>query len=607
MNHRLPMIGTLTLALLQSLEATGADYDPSQWFLLSRGKDLAWPAGLKVQLVSNRTEFFLGESVLLHYRIENTGADTVRISTGGDYRGSTRPDRFVVTAVSETGMTVDDPTPLMRNFGGGLMPRGDIQPGGEWFEDVAVQEYCRFDAPGTYTIRAFHDLGYGPQRTNDPRNAELTIKLRAPSEADARGILEENEKASSYSGRSAGKKGESRLDYPCIRWPTFLRPLQERAQGGDEQALKGLASIRTADASRALLALLDHTNVAFAAKAAALIEPRLPHPESAFAGPWGAQRRQFVITNAWSEALSKDVRAYCVRVLAGTEREDFLTASKLLSLVGTTGEISSLRLALEVAVAGTNAAYQFEIHYPAPIRAADALLGAALVIHSNLDVAASETLSPGDVLLFIARHGGGDKTLSAEEEAVFARALQHPLPYVRMKALEGLPQTFSPAISGLVLARMTDAYEGVQTYAFETARRMNDPRHRDAALGVLKTARNEWLLRAAHDIAIKNDARYEAATLWAGRIAPPKDMNDYFPHEVIRHLFDLVVGGNVGANLETPKDADSARTMREQWLAFLEKQRAAISEGGHFKIADLPEGLGVRASSTGGVGVSPQR
>ncbi len=487
------------------------------------------------------------------------------------------------------------------------MAGGDIKPGGEWFEKVYVHEYCRFDEPGTYTVRAFHDLGYGPQRTNDPRVVETTIKILATTEQDTRRILAEEENAKPDYGPTWGKKGKSRLDYRCIRWPAFLRPLQERARHGNENALDGIGSIRTLDASAALVDLLQHTNAEFAAKAAKLIEPRLPHPESAFTGPWGAERRQFIITNSWNESLSPSVRKFCARLLAGTDRGDFLTATSLLSLIGKSEDLPAIRNALEVAVAGTNAEYLFEIHYPAPIRAADSLVGAALTINSNLDVEASETLSPGNLLVFLARHGGGDKVLSPDERAMFARGLQHSLPYLRMKAIECLPNNVPPSLSDLIAQRMTDTYEGVQTYAFETARRMNDPRHRDLALSVLKKAENEWLQRAANDIALKYNARYDAVTIWASRIAAPQDMNDYLPHHIIQHLFDIIVGPNVGGNLVVPKKFDSAQKMREDWLHFLEANRSKIEHGDIFRIADLPHGLGIHSSDSSGVSVSPER
>jgi hypothetical protein len=570
----------------------------------SSDKSYDLPAGLKVSLVSDRTNYFLGENILLHYRIGNVGSYSLTVSVGGDYRGSTRADRFKVTAISAEGKPVADPTPLMRNFGGGMMPKAEIKPGGEWYEKVYVIEYCRFDAPGNYEIRAFHDLGFGPQRTNDPRSVTLSIELRAPTEGEARTILLGADNAKPYSGSTWGQKGESQLDYNCIRWPTFLRPLQERALNGSEQAVEGISSIRTLDASRALVGFLAHTNAALSAKAAQLLEVRLPHPESDVTGHWGDVRRQFIVENTWEESLSPLVRKYCMHLLDGTNRGDLLTAASLLRLIGTTREIPFLQRALEIAVAQTNSEYLADIHYPAPIRAADSLLSAGLTINPRLDVEPSGNLSPGKLLIFLARHGGGEKVLSKKEELVFAQALQHPLPYVRMKALDQLPKDIPASLDVLVTKKMTDSNVGVQNYAFEAARRMQVPQHRAIALAVLRTATDEWLLRAANDIAQKYDARYDCALIWASRLVAPKDMNDYLPHEVIRQLFYIVVGNNTGGDLKVPREAEFARELSEHWRKFLEANQQRIVEGRLFKIEELPDDLGIHRSNSSGVGVS---
>jgi hypothetical protein len=570
-----------------------------------RSKSGELPAALKFSLVGDRTSYFLGECILLHYRIANTGSIVQTISVGGDYRGSTRPDRFKVTAVSTAGTLVADPTPLMQNFGGGMMPGGAIKPGGEWFERVTVQAYCRFDAPGIYTIRAFHDLGFGPPRTNDPRSVAVTIELAAPTESEARAILLEAEKATPYGGPTWGQKGEARLDYHCIRWPTFLRPLEEMAQQGSAPAIEGIASIRTLDATRALVGLLKQTNTAFAARAAQLLEVRLPHPESDLKGPWGDRRRQFIIENAWDESLSLPARNYCIWMLKGSHRSDLLTAASLLRLIGTKREIPFLQQALEVAVAQTNAEYLADIHYPAPIRVADSLLGAARAIAPDLDVRPAENLSPGKMLLFFAKQGSGDKVLSRAEETVFARGLQHPLAYVRMKALESLPKIVPASLTNLVTCTMTDTSVGVQNHAFLAAGRMRDPQHRTISLAVLQTATDEWLMRAASGMAIHYNARYECALIWASRLVAPKDHNDYLPHEVIRQLFYIAVGNNTGGDLKVPRDADAVREMSARWRDFLEANKQKIADGRLFKIEELPNGLGIRGSRSSGVSVSP--
>jgi hypothetical protein len=132
-----------------------------------------------------------------------------------------------------------------------------------------------------------------------PREVSTTIELHAPTEDQARAILAEDETAKPYSGYLSGQKAESRLDWQCIRYPAFLPGLVERAKNSNERALNGIASIRTLEATRALADLLRQQDLAFASKAAALIEARLPHSLNEFQGSWGEQKRQFIIEGAW--------------------------------------------------------------------------------------------------------------------------------------------------------------------------------------------------------------------------------------------------------------------------------------------------------------------
>ncbi len=546
----------------------------------ARGNPGKIPTGLEVSLVADRTNYFLGENILMHYRIHNASTDSFTISVGGDYRGSTRADRFVVTAVSTDGKQVADPTPFMQNFGGGLMPNGEIKPGEDWFEEVWAIEYCRFDAPGSYIIHVFHDLGFGEKIPSDPRDTARTIQLRAPSEAEAEAILVEAENAKPYSGNTWGKKGEARLDYHCIRWPTFLKPLQKRAKAGNESALEGIASIPTLDATRALVLLLAHPNTAFAANAAQALEVRLPHPASDFNGPWGKERRQFIIEGAWEEKLNLPVRECCVRLLAQADRRSLLTATSLLRLIGTTNELPALKRALEFAVKQTNAEFLADIQYPAPIRVCDALAGAMLGVDAKLSDKLDPAASPANLLLYLDQHGGADKVLSDVDVKFFSKAMKHGLPYLRMKALENLPNKIPTALEEDITSCMTDANVGVQNYAFLAAQRMQAPAHRDIALAVLKSADDEWLRGNAEQIANKYGARYECALAWCAHLIPPKDINDYTLHDALRQLLHMTTGRYSGGGGFYPSFTDKdAEALRGRWEKFLSKNKDAINAG----------------------------
>jgi hypothetical protein len=549
----------------------------------TQGKPGKVPAGLEVSLVADKTNFFLGENILLHYRIHNASSNTLKISVGGDYRGSTRADRFTVTAVSGDGIPVADPTPFMRNFGGGLMPNSDIKPGEDWFENVWVIEYCRFDAPGSYTIHSFHDLGFGEQMAADPRETSCTIQLRAPSEAEAEAILAEAETAKPNYGSTWGKKGEARLDYKCIRWPAFLEPLERRAQRGNSDALEGITSIRTLDATRALVRLLEHTNIAFAAQAAQQLEVRLLHPESDFTGPWGKERRQFVMGSVWDESLGQPVREFCVRLLLRKERGGILTATSLLRLIGTTNEMPALKQALAYAVVQTNAEYLSDIHYPAPIRVCDALAGTLAGLEAKIADKFDPDESPENLLLYLDQHGGADKAFSDADVRFFHKAMRHDLPFLRMKALENLPKEIPAALEDDITHCLSDNNLGVQNYAFLAAPRMQNPAHRDIALAVLKSADDEWLRQNAQQLADKYGARYESAMAWCAHLVAPKDINDYTLHNALGDLLHMTTGRYSGGGPFYPSFTDKdAKALRERWEKFLTENRNQINAGKTF-------------------------
>jgi hypothetical protein len=571
------------LALMVAGLCRGAETNAQFDNYSTQGRPGKVPAGLEVSLMGDKTNFFLGENILLHYRIHNASSNTVRISVGGDYRGSTRADRFTVKAVSADGIPVADPTPFMRNMGGGMVPNSDIAPGEDWFEEVWVIEYCRFDAPGSYTIHAFHDLGFGEQMPFDPRETSCTIQLRAPSEAEAEAILVQAETAKPYFGNTWGKKGEARLDYSCIRWPIFLEPLERRAQEGNTDALEGIAGIRTLAATRALVRLLEHTNIAFAAKAAQQLEVRLPHPESDFTGPWGNERRQFVIENAWDESLGQPVREFCVRLLSQKERGGILTATSLLRLIGTTNEMPALKRALAYAVVQTNAEYLSDIHYPAPLRVCDALTGTMLTLDAKIADKFDPDESPENLLLYINQHGRAETTLSDADVSCFYKAMRHDLPYLRMRALENLPKDIPAALEDEISHCLSDTNLGVRNYAFLAAQRMQNPAHRDIALAVLKSADDQWLRQNAQQLADKYGSPYESAMAWCAHLVAPKDNNDYTLHDALRELLQMTTGRGSGGGGFYPSFTDKdAKALRERWEKFLTENRNQINAGKTF-------------------------
>lgn len=555
------------------LAVTAADETDKRWLL----EKSELPAGIRISLISDRTTYFLGENIVLYYRIENVGSEPFQISVGGDYRGGTRADRFKVTAISKDSGAVADPTPGMENMGGGLMPGGEIKPGASWFEKVHVFEYCRFDAPGTYMVRVFHDLGLAKPANADPREVSMSIELLAPTEPQAATILAEAENAKPDGGSAWGEKGQVRLDYHCIRWPTFLKPLVARAQAGNADAVDGIASIRDLDATRALVELLSHSDPLIAKKVADLLEWRMPRDEKEFDGPWGDRRRADFVRNAWDEKLSAAVRDYAVRLLESQRRSDLMTAASLLRRVGTVREVAALLKALDFGLAQTSAEFLADIQYPAPLRVCDLLLSTALAIDPSLGIYPGNVSTPGQALLFIATFGDRQRVLSDAEVAELTRLLAHELPYVRMKALEKLPKEIPEALAPIITERMVDPNPAVQNYAFVAAGSLQEPRHREIALSVLKSTNDSWLRRSADQIAMKYGARYDCSVIWASKLG---DGNT--KHEAIIQLLEIATGKSPSGGFNGHWDEASVTALRERWEAFLSAHKDRIQAGHRF-------------------------
>src|SRR4026209_1829339 len=108
---------------------------PMLWAAQTTGKSRA-------VLTADKNAFFLGENVLVHYCFENTTTGPIKISVGGDYRGSTRSLRFKVTVTDDTGTVMPDPDPSGYSLGGlGSSPQ--IDPGGQWCQSLPLMRYAR--------------------------------------------------------------------------------------------------------------------------------------------------------------------------------------------------------------------------------------------------------------------------------------------------------------------------------------------------------------------------------------------------------------------------------------------------------------------------------
>ncbi|HRI54526.1 MAG TPA: HEAT repeat domain-containing protein, partial [Pseudomonadota bacterium] len=232
------------------------------------------PAGARVRLEAGRSEFFLGENVLVHFILENVGSQPFEMAFGGDYRGASRALRFKVTATDEAGRIAEDPDPSPLNFGG-LGGTRTLKPGERFVQSLPLMRYAQLERPGRYKIVATHDFGWKAGPLPHP-TGELTLTFRLPDAAQAEQVLAQMEKLPTDPSTRFGEKARDYADFSCLRAPAYLGPLVRRAQAGVPYALAGLEQIPTPEATAALIQLAGAADPKVARAAALSLTGRLP-------------------------------------------------------------------------------------------------------------------------------------------------------------------------------------------------------------------------------------------------------------------------------------------------------------------------------------------
>ena len=210
------------------------------------------PPLARVTVESDRDHYFLGENPLLHLNVENRGRLPFSISTGGDYRGSTRPDRFHITARdAASGQTVADPMPEQFNMGG-MGSKDVLQPGEKFTASTALMRHALIERPGVYRITISHDFGWYSTPTRPIPTAQLTLRFSEPDAATARDIVA---KADSPHGLVGNTRAAEFGDHTSLRHPLYLPLLQTRAASGSVAAVNGIGHIKGTPATAALITL----------------------------------------------------------------------------------------------------------------------------------------------------------------------------------------------------------------------------------------------------------------------------------------------------------------------------------------------------------------
>lgn len=396
-----------------------------------------WSEPARVTVSTEKACYLLGENVLLHFRVENLGKESIFVDTGGDYRGAPRALRYRVEAFDPLGRLLADPHPKPMCFGG-LSCNLEVKPGQSFQASLALAHYRRIPRAGKYRIRVGHDLGW-----KEAPSAWTELEFRQPTARQAEELVQRMQHTAPRVSVRIGQLTPDFQDFWTLSYPIYREPLTRLA---NREALIGLGQISGPAALASLLQLAQKPPLRLAA--ARQLHARFP--------------------SRWDHHYDGPTRALARRLLQGN-LEEISCGANLLERVGNKDDLPLLLTTTERHLAAVST-------YPRPAGPAydleRALLALpALVGPPNTSAARLRALQGKVVAPQLATQCLTDRAARVRELAVLA--LKQP-PY---------PATLNDLLN--------DPDPGVQVAACEKL--AGSP----AVLELLRTTEDEWVLRAA--------------------------------------------------------------------------------------------------------------
>jgi HEAT repeats len=548
------------------------------------------PVGAKVTLKLDRTEYLLGENVLVHFVLQNTGDTPFKSSWGSDYRGATRHLRFKVIATDAAGQIVEDPNPSTMCMGG----RGGfkmLKPGEEFTTSLPLMRYCNIVKPGVYKIRITHDFGWKEGKRKRPIG-ELEITFRMPNLQQAKQVVNKMSKLPRWGNNLWGERSNQYADFRCLRYPIYMDLLVERAKKGDKRAFKGLGLIPTTKASEALIGLAGTLgNKELALIAAKTLNLRLPFakinnirtfPVASTKSKLNIRAR--LVQQTWNKELVPNIRKLAAKLLASGDIPIMVAGAFMIYSVGIKEDAPIVLTAINKSKSLTFKTRTDPNGYitgtPHPVRQ---LLWAMDILRSRGYVLGEHLSGSAEILLYfhILRNDPSPRS-KRYRRLLEAFGTSGWLP-TRVAAIRSIPKTIPPEYRNFILKQLEDKNLSVCRAACTAAGMSKDKRFLQPLLDIIATEQNKWLILEASNAfqKIAHGTKLPLLELWAERLADAK-----LYHHALDVLQKVLTVPSGGAGGRTDLSRAERLELLKAWKKFLTLHVDKIRTGKRFKLND---------------------
>jgi hypothetical protein len=546
-------------------------------------KDQGIPKNAQVSISTNKIKYFLGENILLHFKLENTGNKTFQASFGSDYRGAARSLRWIVTATDELGDTVADPYPGGFCMGGIGGP-SDVTKEDPYYHSIPVLRYLRFEKPGTYKVKVHHDFGWRTHTYEEFPDAEIQLVITQVTEKDAEKLVDFWIKEKDDPGYSVGEKHNEHAAFSFVRNKAFLPALYKEAKNGNLKAIWGIGSIPTVDATARLLDLMGSDIDTIKKTACRELCQRLPDPY--LKGELGlrnvfdndrAAPRKYLVDRSWDEKFAIEIRKIATDYLNTDDKDWIATGAFLFECVGIP---ENRKLISDVLTVEANRKYELRIDiYPRPRGACMELQRAAKTL---LDRGTEINMNPktaGDAIFYLLKIKADSTFRPVDMNQICLRLLKDSPPYVQEHVLKFYPKplhtSMHPELRRILAGDNVDA----SIEAMAIISRDSLVELKDAALEILKTAKDDWLFRNAEYAVLKVGSNYERLEVLVSRLDEEEMLFDVL--DALKSIFSNTGGGGSNSNQDL---AAVAKRIKPLWEQFLIDHKEELMAGKKFKL-----------------------
>lgn len=551
-------------------------------------------AGAVVSLEFDKPEYFLGENVLLHWRIQNKGDKPFRISMGGYGRtpDANRAIRFKVELIDADGKPCPDPYPNPMNMGGwGSDPT--LQPGGEYWDHLHLMRYREVTKPGTYTVKVYHDLGWGMRTSRgfeegkdssaippEPRNAPVataTVRFLMPDARQARQLVETMMKAPEYGGDTWGKKATGKsVDFALLRYPVYLPLALEVMNGKQRDEALGAMAFPEATA-----VLLDGMKQGLGGSASMLLLRRMP------ADFRGYQSRQsYLAERSWTDEHKKKMVAPAWKQLSSDDRSQVITAGQMIQSLGTKDDLTRLIKVMDHHFDKYKNDNEEQRPYPRPATVCGTLEVACRSLLKAGATPPATVDTPGSAVAWLVALNVNEKFRPEGWRETARKLLKHNIPFVQDVALRNHPLTLDEPTAEIVTELLNNDYLPVQAAACILAWKSKTKACGPTLKKLMQTTSDKWIMSnaflAAETCGVPNDERLE---ICVDRMQPHnKDWNMW--------LIGQLVSGSIKTNghgAHALEDWTSTlATLQPAWREFIAAHRVLLRKGVRFPPSSPP-------------------